>query len=84
MQTVNLSTIQLRAQLPTPPFFKKLRTIGLVLLAASGALAAAPIVMPAIIGQVAGYLAVAGTVLSAVSQTAVDDTTQYTVNEPSL
>ena len=56
----------------TPSFFKKLRTISLVLAAASGAILAAPVALPAIIVQVAGYLAVAGTVAGAVSQAAVD------------
>ena len=56
----------------TPSFFKKLRTVSLVLAAASGAILAAPVALPAIIVQVAGYLAVAGTVAGAVSQAAVD------------
>jgi ABC-type xylose transport system permease subunit len=56
---------------PTPTFFQKLRSIGLALAAASGAIIAAPIAMPAIVVTVAGYLAVAGTVLSAVSQITV-------------
>ncbi len=79
MQTNDSLTIQQRVQLPTPPFFKRLRTIGLVLAAVSGALAVTPVVLPAIVSQVAGYLAVAGTVLSAVSQTAVEDTAQYLI-----
>jgi len=55
----------------TPSFFKKVRTISLILVAASGAILAAPVVLPAIVMQVAGYLAVAGTVATAVSQAAV-------------
>jgi hypothetical protein len=62
-----------RVQLPTPPFFKKLRTIGLMLAAISGTLATVPVALPVVITQVAGYLAIAGGVLSAVSQTAVED-----------
>ena len=57
-----------RAVSPTPTFFQKLRSIGLALAAMSGAIIAAPITMPAIVVTIAGYLAVAGTVLSAVSQ----------------
>ena len=53
---------------PTPTFFQKLRSIGLALAAISGAIIAAPVTLPAIVVTVAGYLAVAGTVLSAVSQ----------------
>jgi ABC-type xylose transport system permease subunit len=53
---------------PTPSFFQKLRNIGLVLAALSAAIIAAPIALPTIVVTVAGYLAVAGTVLGAVSQ----------------
>jgi len=56
---------------PTPTFFQKLRSIGLALAAMSGAIIAAPVTLPAIVVTVAGYLAVAGTVLSAVSQITV-------------
>ena len=56
---------------PTPAFFQKLRSIGLALAAMSGAIIAAPITLPTIVVTVAGYLAVAGTVLSAVSQITV-------------
>ena len=53
---------------PTPTFFQKLRNIGLVLAAVSASIVAAPVALPAIVVTVAGYLAVAGTVLGAVSQ----------------
>ena len=58
-------------QAPTPKFFRVLRTIGLALAAASGALLAAPVALPAGIITLAGYLTVAGSVVTAVSQTAV-------------
>ncbi|CAM3980017.1 hypothetical protein FLCU109888_12400 [Flavobacterium cucumis] len=61
-----------RAKAPTPKFFKVLRTIGLALLAVSGSIVAAPVALPAVIVTVAGYAAVAGGVLSAVSQITVD------------
>jgi uncharacterized membrane protein HdeD (DUF308 family) len=51
-----------------------LRTIGLALLAVSGSIVAAPVALPAVVVTVAGYAAVAGGVLSAVSQITVDDT----------
>jgi hypothetical protein len=66
-----MSVIQ-RMQAPTPKFFKVLRAIGLSLVAASGALVAAPIALPAAVVSLAGYLAVAGSVVTAVSQTAVE------------
>ena len=60
-----------RAVSPTPTFFQKLRNIGLALAAISAAIIASPVVLPTIVVTVAGYLAVAGTVLSAVSQVTV-------------
>lgn len=61
-----------RAKAPTPKFFRILRTIGLSLLAVSGSIIAAPITLPAGLVVIAGYVAVAGGVLSAVSQVTVD------------
>lgn len=57
-----------RAKAPTPKFFRILRTVGLSLLAVSGSILAAPIALPTVLISVAGYLAVAGGVISAVSQ----------------
>jgi len=62
-----------RAKAPTPKFFKILRTIGLALLAVSGSIIAAPVALPAAVVTIAGYSAVAGGVLSAVSQITVDE-----------
>jgi len=66
-------TIIERAKAPTPKFFRVLRTIGLSLAAAGGALLAAPISLPAGIIALGGYLTVSGTVLTAVSQVIVED-----------
>lgn len=57
-----------RAKAPTPKFFKVLRNIGLVLAAVGGTILAAPVALPIVISSFGGYLAVAGGVLSAVSQ----------------
>ena len=65
-----------RLQAPTPKFFKKVRNIGLILAAVSGSILAAPIALPAIVIQVASYIAVAGTVATAVSQAVTNDDTQ--------
>nr|WP_317633059.1 hypothetical protein [uncultured Flavobacterium sp.] len=62
-----------RAQAPTPKFFKTLRTLGLILVAVSGSILTAPVTLPVAIVSVASYVAVAGSVLSAVSQITVDD-----------
>ena len=65
-------TLVERAKAPTPKFFRILRSIGLALLGLSGSVAAAPVLLPAAVVSAAGYAAVAGSVLSAVSQLTVD------------
>ena len=57
-----------RAKAPTPKFFKVLRNIGLALAAVGGTILAAPITLPIVVTTIGGYLAVAGGVVSAVSQ----------------
>lgn len=56
---------------PTPRFFKTLRNIGVALAGVSGAILTSPVALPAVLLKIAGYIAVAGTVTGAVSQTAV-------------
>ncbi|HAI84229.1 MAG TPA: hypothetical protein DCL43_11215 [Chitinophagaceae bacterium] len=74
-----------RIQAPTPKWFKKLRAIGLALAAVGGAIVAAPVALPAALVTVAGYLGLAGGVITAVSQTAVsveeDSATSTSPNE---
>ena len=72
-----MSVVQ-RVKAPTPKFFKTLRTIGLALAAIGGAILASPIALPAGLVAAAGYIALAGGVVSAVSQTAVDTTNSKT------
>lgn len=62
-----------RLNAPTPRFFKKLRTIGLILAAAGGAILAAPVALPATVVTIAGYVVVAGSVATAISQAAVEE-----------
>jgi ABC-type xylose transport system permease subunit len=62
-----------RAKAPTPPFFQKLRTIGIVVGVVGGALAAAPVSLPAGIVALSGYLITAGTIITTVSQITVDE-----------
>lgn len=57
-----------RIQEKTPKFFRILRNIGLGLAAVSAAIVAAPITLPAVVVTAAGYAAVAGGVIGAVSQ----------------
>ena len=57
-----------RAKAPTPKFFKVLPNVGLALAAVGGTILAAPIALPVAITTLGGYLVVAGSVASAVSQ----------------
>jgi uncharacterized membrane protein HdeD (DUF308 family) len=57
-----------RAKAPTPKFFKVLRNIGLVLAAVGGTILAAPVALPVVVTAIGGYVAVAGGVISAISQ----------------
>lgn len=62
-----------RVTSPTPKFFRTLRTIGLAVAGIAGVIFASPVALPVIIVQVAGYMAVAGAVITTVSQTAIPD-----------
>lgn len=62
-----------RVQAPTPRFFRKIRNARLLLTAVSGALLTAPVTLPVAVITVAGYLAIAGAIAGAISQTAVHD-----------
>jgi site-specific recombinase len=67
-----MEEIQNRWNAPTPPFFKRLQYLGMVLAAAGGTLLAAPVALPAVILTAAGYAVVTGSVLAAVSQVTKD------------
>ena len=69
-----LSSFFNRCGQDTPPFFKKLRIAGLVVAAAGAALLAAPVALPAAVVTIGGYLVVGGSVASAMSQAAIEDT----------
>ena len=60
-----------RVLAPTSKFFTILRNIGLIMAALGGAIVTAPVVLPALVITIAGYLTVAGAVISAVSQVTV-------------
>ncbi|RKD12500.1 hypothetical protein BCY91_12715 [Pelobium manganitolerans] len=57
-----------RLKSPTPKFFKTIRNIGLALGAVGATLLTAPVALPTGLLTVAGYLATAGLVASAISQ----------------
>jgi hypothetical protein len=71
-QQLDRLSIKDRMLLPTPQLFKILKVIGLTLAAASGVLLAAPVALPAIVTTIAGYIATAGLVATAVSQVTVE------------
>jgi len=64
-------TLVERLKSPTPKFFRTIRKIGLSVAAIGGALLAAPVGLPVALMTVAGYLTVAGGVMTAVAQAAV-------------
>lgn len=65
-----MKTLISRVVSNTPLWFKRIRTIGLILTGIGTALVTAPIGLPAIIVTVGGYLIVGGAVASAVATTA--------------
>ena len=69
----NEMSVYERATAETPLFFKKLRTIGIVVGVVGGALATAPVSLPASIVALSGYLITAGTIITTVSQITVDE-----------
>ena len=71
-----------RAKAPTPNLFKKIRNAGLAMAAISGVVLASPVAFPAVLIKMAGYLAVAGGVASAVSQVTTGDNDTKPANEP--
>ena len=70
MKQRNLNLVS-RIQQPTPKWFRIVRNIGLALSAVGGVLVAAPVALPAAVVSVGGYLLLGGTIIGAVSQTAV-------------
>lgn len=68
----DMSVIE-RLHAPTPKFFKKLRTVGLILAAVGGVLVTTPIALPAMLVAIGGYLIVAGSVATAISQVTVEE-----------
>jgi ABC-type xylose transport system permease subunit len=64
-------TLAERVMAPTPKFFRTLRTIGVVIGLVGASILASPLALPAAIVTVGGYLALAGSIVTGVSQTAV-------------
>ena len=70
MKQRNLNLVS-RIQEPTPKWFRIVRNLGLALSAVGGVLVAAPVALPATVVAVGGYLLLGGSIIGAVSQTAV-------------
>ena len=70
MKNKNLNLVS-RIQEPTPKWFRIVRNLGLALSAVGGVLVAAPVALPAAVVTVGGYLLLGGSIIGAVSQTAV-------------
>ena len=70
MKQRNLNLIS-RIESPTPKWFRIVRNLGLALSAVGGVLVAAPVALPTTVVSVGGYLLLGGSIIGAVSQTAV-------------
>jgi hypothetical protein len=71
MKNNNLNVVE-RVVAPTPKWFKILRTIGITLASVGGVIIASPIALPVGLVSAAGYLILGGSIISVVSQTAVN------------
>jgi len=76
MKKINLPpnvelTLAQRVVAPTPKFFRLLRTIGVVVGLIGASILASPVALPAALVSIGGYLALAGSIVTGVSQTAV-------------
>ena len=60
-----------RVLAPTPKWFKILRTVGIALASVGGIIIASPVALPVGLVSAAGYLILGGSIITAVSQTAV-------------
>ncbi|TDQ19560.1 hypothetical protein DFQ04_1383 [Algoriphagus boseongensis] len=68
-----IDEIKYRASLPTPPFFQKLKKVGLIIAAIGLAVLSAPGYVPEVLTQYAGYAITAGTILVSICQLTVDE-----------
>ncbi len=66
-----------RCQERTPPFFRKLRTLGLILVAAGTTVLTAPIEISTCLTNMSSYFVVAGAVAIAMSLAVVSEDSDY-------
>ena len=68
-----IQELQYRASAPTPPFFQKLKKVGLMIGAVGTAVLTAPGIVPEIALEIAGYAITAGTIMVSICQLTVDE-----------
>ena len=68
-----IQELQYRATAPTPPFFQKLKKVGLMIAAVGMAVLSAPGIVPEMVQEIAGYAITAGTILVSICQLTVDE-----------
>jgi len=68
-----------RVVAPCPPFFKKLRNIGLILGGVATTILTGGVALPVVVATIAGYLATASAVAVVVSQCTVDSNASFDV-----
>jgi hypothetical protein len=68
-----------RVVAPCPPFFKKLRNIGLILGGVATTILTGGVALPVVVATIAGYLATASAVAVVVSQCTVDSGASFDV-----
>ncbi|RPD38575.1 hypothetical protein [Chitinophaga barathri] len=57
---------------PTPPFFQKVRNLGIILTAIASAVFSLPLDLPTVLTEIAGGVAIAGTVMAGIGQAATE------------
>ncbi len=68
-----LKTLSNRWNSPTPPIFRNIGQIGIVVASIGAAILSSPVAAPAILTTIAGYLITAGSIATCISQITVDD-----------
>jgi uncharacterized membrane protein len=72
-KAVKSLSLKRRINSPSPTFFNKIKKFGLILSGVGTAILASPVVLPAILTSLAGYLVTTGLVASAVAVVTVEE-----------
>ncbi len=73
MKKANEMGVLERLNGPTPKFFKKVQTMGIIAGSVGAMILAFPVALPVAVVNVAGYLIACGGIMAGTSQFAVDD-----------